>query len=81
MVSKAIVYVGIVVGVIAMGGAITYGTVNQQNNLSDDLVLAPAAKEGSFASPSGLGAELNKEQWHEDPWADEAQKIREKAGK
>ena len=81
MVSKAIVYVGIVVGVIAMGGAIVYGTVNQQNNLSDDLVLSQAAEEGSFASSSGLGADLNKEQWHEDPYADLAKKIREKAGK
>ncbi len=72
---------GIAVGVIAMGGAIVYGTVNQQNIMSDDLVLAPAALQGSFASPSGLGAELNKEQWHEDPWAEMAKKIREKAGK
>ncbi len=75
------IYVGLAVGVIAMGGAIAYGTVNQQNIMSDDLVLAPAAEEGSFASPSGLGAELNKEKWHEDPWAEEAKEIREKAGK
>ena len=79
--SKLIIIVGIAVGVVAIAGIITNATANQQNNLSDDLVLAPAAKEGSFASPSGLGAELNKEQWHEDPYADLAQKIREKAGK
>jgi hypothetical protein len=81
MKSKFIVYAGIAVAVIAMGGAITYGTSNQQNYVQDDAVLAPAAEQGSFASPSGLGADLNKEQWHEDPYADLAQKIREKAGK
>ncbi len=75
------VFAGIAVAVIAMGGAIAYGTSNQQNYVQDDAVLAPAAEEGSFSSPSGLGADLNKEQWHEDPYADLAQKIREKAGK
>ncbi len=81
MKSKFIIYAGIAVAVIAMGGAIAYGTSNQQNYVQDDAVLAPAAEEGSFSSPSGLGADLNKEQWHEDPYADLAQKIREKAGK
>ncbi len=79
--SKLIIIAGILVGVAAIAGAEMYGTVNQQNNLSDDLVLSPSAKEGSFASPSGWGADLNKEQWHEDPYADLAKKIREKAGK
>jgi hypothetical protein len=81
MKTKFMVYAGIAVAVIAMGGAIAYGTSNQHNYVQDDAVLAPAAKQGSFASPSGLGADLNKEQWHEDPYADLAQKIREKAGK
>jgi len=79
--SKLIIIAGIVVGVAAITVVEIYATVNQQNNLSDDLVLAPAALEGSFASPSGWGAELNKEQWHEDPWAEKAKAIREKAGK
>ena len=79
--SKLIIIAGIVVGVAAITVVEIYATVNQQNNLSDDLVLSQAAEEGSFASPSGLGADLNKEQWHEDPYADLAQKIREKAGK
>jgi len=78
---KLIIIAGIVVGVAAITVVEIYATVNQHNNLSDDLVLSQAAKEGSFASPSGLGADLNKEQWHEDPWADLAKKIREKAGK
>ncbi len=81
MKSKFIVYAGIAVAVIAMGGAIAYGTLNQQNYVQDDAVLAPAAEQGSFASPSGLGADLNKEQWHEDPFADLAQKVKDKAGK
>ncbi len=79
--SKLIIIAGIVVGVAAIAGIETYATVNQHNNLSDDLVLSQAAEEGSFASPSGLGADLNKEKWHEDPGAEEAKEIREKAGK
>ncbi len=79
--NKLIIIAGIVVGVVAIAGIEVYATANQQNNISDDLVLSPAAKEGSFASPSGLGAELNKEQWYEDPWAEMAKEIREKAGK
>jgi len=81
MTNKVIIIVAIAVGVAAMTGVEVYGTINQQNNISDDLALAPAALQGSFASPSGLGADLNKEQWHEDPWAEKAKLIREKAGK
>jgi len=73
---KGIIYVGLVVGVIAMGLAIAYGTANQQNYLLEGSELAPAAEQGSFASPSGMGADLNKEQWHEDPFADEAAAVR-----
>ncbi len=57
--SKLIIIACIAVGVAAIAGVEMYGTVNQQNNLSDDLVLSEAAEEGSFASPSGLGADLN----------------------
>ena len=81
MSSKAMVYAGIAIGVAAMAAAVVYGTDNQQNYVRDDAVLAPAAEEGSFSSPSGLGAELNKEQWHEDPFGDIAQKVREEAGR
>ncbi len=81
MTSKALLYVGLAVGVIGMGAAIAYGTANQQNYVQEDAVLAPAAQEGAFTSESGLGAQLNKEQWHEDPFGDIAQKVREEAGK
>ncbi len=81
MASKALLYVGLALGVIGMGAAIAYGTVNQENYLPEDAELAPAAEQGSFSSPSGLGADLNKEQWHEDPFGDIAQKVREEAGK
>ncbi len=81
MASRALLYVGIALGVIGMGAAIAYGTANQANYLPEGAELAPAAEQGSFSSPSGLGADLNKEQWHEDPYGDLAQKIREKAGK
>ena len=80
MVSKALVYIGIAVGVIAMGGAIAYGTINQQSYVSEEASFAPAAEQGSITSDSGLGAELNKERWHEDPFGDIAQKVRENAG-
>ena len=44
--------------------AIAHGTANQQSNMSDDLVLTDAAKEGLLAKTGNLGADLNKEQWH-----------------
>ena len=74
------VYIGIAVGVAAMAGAVAYGTMNQQNYLQEDAALAPAAGQGSIVSDSGLGAELNKERWHEDPFGDIAAKVRENAG-
>ena len=40
---NTMIYIGIAVGVIAMGGAIAYGTANQQANMPDDLVLSQAA--------------------------------------
>ncbi len=81
MTNSWMVYAGIAIGVAAMAGAVVYGTSNQQNYVADDAVLAPAAQQGSFSSESGLGADLNKEQWHEDPFGDIAQKVRENAGK
>ncbi len=48
----------------------------QQQSVIEGSELAPAAKQGSFASPSGFGADLNREQWHEDPFADEAAAVR-----
>ena len=80
MTSKALVYIGIAIAVIAMGAAIAYGTLNQENYVSEGLVLAPAADQGSITSDTGLGSELNREQWHEDPFGDIAQKVRENAG-
>ena len=81
MASKAMLYIGLAVGVIGMGAAIAYGTANQENYIPEDAAFAPAAEQGSFSSPSGLGADLNKEKWHEDPFADIAQKVRDEAGK
>jgi len=74
------IYAGIVIGVAAMAGAIVYGTANQQNYIPDDAIPAPATEQGAFSSPSGLGAELNKEKWNADPFADEAAKVRATAG-
>ena len=74
--SKAMIYVGIAVGVVAMGAAIAYGTANQQNYIPEDAVLSEAAKEGVLPKTGGFGADLNKEKWHEDPFGDEAAKIR-----
>jgi hypothetical protein len=75
------IYAGIAIGVAAMAGAIIYGTQNQQNYIPDDAIPAPATVQGAFSSPSGLGAQLNKEKWHADPFADEAAEVRAKAGK
>jgi hypothetical protein len=82
LMANYLVYVGIAIGVMAMGGAIAYGTYNQQIHISEDAVLAPAAEQGIISSGSGLGAQLNKEQWHEDTsLANIAKKVREQAGK
>ncbi|MDO8639918.1 MAG: hypothetical protein Q7R33_00055 [Nitrosarchaeum sp.] len=75
-----LIYAGMVIGVAAMAGVIVYGTYNQQNYIPDDAIPAPATEQGAFSSPSGLGPELNKEKWHADPFADEAAKVRAKAG-
>ena len=75
-----LIYAGIAVGVAALAGIMVYGTSNQQANIPDSAVDAPATLEGSFSSPSGLGADLNKEQWHEDPFADEAAEVKAKLG-
>ncbi len=75
------VYAGIAIGVAAMAGAVVYGTSNQENYVQEDAVLAPAAEQGAFSSSSGLGADLNKEKWHEDPFGDLAAEVRANAGK
>jgi hypothetical protein len=63
-----------IVAFVAVAAFVFYGAEQQSIIAGSDL--APAAKQGSFASPSGLGADLNKEQWHEDPFADEAAAVR-----
>jgi len=77
--SNAMIYAGIAIGVVALAAVVVYATNNQQNYISEDAVLAPAAEEGSFSSSTGM-VSLNKEKWHEDPFGDLAQKIREKNG-
>lgn len=76
MASKALVYIGIAVGVAAMAGAIAYGTANQQNYIPEDAVLSKAAQDGILQKTGGMGADLNKEVWHEDPYAEKAAEIR-----
>ena len=78
MAKNAIIYAGIAAGIFAIAGGVVYGTANQQNYVLPDAQPAPAAEEGSFTSPSGLGAELNKEKWHADPFADEAAEVKAK---
>jgi len=75
---KSLVYIGIAVGVAAMAGAIIYGTENQKNYVPEDAVLQSQADEGLLQKTGALGADLNKEQWYEDPYAEKAAEIREK---
>ena len=51
--SNALIYIGIAVGVAAMGAAIAYGTANQQNYIPEDAVLSQAAEETAFAYSPG----------------------------
>ena len=78
---NAMIYIGIAVGVAAMAAAIAYGTENQKNYIPEDAVLSQAAEEGLLPKTGSLGADLNKEQWHEDPFGDIAQKVRDNAGR
>jgi len=59
-----------------MAGAIAYGTANQQNYVQEDSVLAEAATQGILPKTGMLGADLNREQWHEDPFAEKAAEVR-----
>ncbi|MGH1568931.1 MAG: hypothetical protein ACRBBZ_07120 [Nitrosopumilus sp.] len=79
--SNAMIYIGIAVGVLAMGGAIAYGTANQANYVPEDAVLSEAAEQGVLPKTSSFGADLNKEQWHEDPFGDLADKVRAENGR
>ena len=76
MSSTIIVIAGIAVGVLAIAGAIAYGTANQQNYVQEDSVLAEAATQGILPKTGMLGADLNREQWHEDPFAEKAAEVR-----
>ena len=72
---NAMIYAGIAIGVAAMAGIMVYAHDNQENYLRDDAVLAPAAEQGAFSSDTGM-VQLNKEQWHEDPFGDMAAEVR-----
>ena len=76
MSSTMIVIAGIAVGVLAMAGAIAYGTANQLNYIQEDSVLAEAATQGVLPKTGMIGADLNREQWHEDPFGDKAAEVR-----
>ena len=79
--SNALIYIAIAVAVVAIAGAIAYGTENQKNYIPEDAVLSQAAEQGLLPKTGALGADLNKEQWHEDPFGDIAQKVREQNGR
>ncbi|MBL7018222.1 MAG: hypothetical protein ISR81_04815 [Nitrosopumilus sp.] len=79
--SNAFIYIGIAVGVAAMAAAIAYGTENQKNYVPEDAVLSQAAEQGLLPKTGVLGADLNKEKWHEDPFGDMAAKIKAENGR
>ena len=72
---NAMIYAGLAIGVAALAGIMVYAHDNQGNYLKDDAVLAPAAEQGAFSSETGM-VQLNKEQWHEDPFAERAAEVR-----
>ena len=79
--SNALIYIAIAVAVAAIAGAIAYGTENQKNYVPEDAVLSQAAEQGLLPKTGALGADLNKEKWHEDPFGDLAQKVRDQNGR
>ena len=70
------VIAGVAVGVLALAGIVAYGTANQLNYVQEDSVLAEAATQGILPKSGMLSADLNKEQWHEDPFAELADEVR-----
>jgi hypothetical protein len=74
--STYLVIGGIAVGVIAMAAAIAYGTANQVNYIPEDAEPALAAQQGVLAQNNAFSPALNKEQWHQDPFADKAAEVR-----
>lgn len=79
--SNALIYIGIAVGVAALAGIVAYGTENQKNYIPEDAVLSEAAIEGVLPKTGQLGADLNKEKWHEDPFGDLAAKVKAQNGR
>jgi len=72
---KQIIYLALaIVAFSAATAVVFYGA--QQQSIIEGSELALAAQQGSFTSPSGFGPELNKDQWHADPFADKAAAIR-----
>jgi hypothetical protein len=71
-----IVIGGVALGVLALAGVVAYGTANQLNYVQEDSILAEAATQGVLPKTGMLGADLNKEQWHEDPYAEKAAEVR-----
>ena len=74
--SNNIMYLAAAVVVTIGVMAVLFGAAEQKDSHMAESQLSEAAKQGSFASTSGFGADLNKEQWHEDPFADEAAAVR-----
>ncbi len=72
---KPIIYLALAIVAFSAVTAFVFGGAQQQSVI-EGSELAPAAKQGSFASPSGWGPDLNREQWHEDPFADKAAAVR-----
>ena len=70
------VIAGVAVGVLALAGIVAYGTANQLNYVQEDSVKAVAAEQGILPKSGMLSADLNKEQWHEDPFAEMAAEVR-----
>ena len=70
------VIAGVAVGVLALAGIVAYGTANQLNYVQEDSVKAVAAEQGILPKSGMLSADLNKEQWHEDPFAELADEVR-----
>jgi len=72
---KPIIYLALAIVAFSAVTAVVFHGANQQSVI-EGSELALAAQQGSFASPSGFGPDLNKEQWHADPFADKAAAIR-----
>lgn len=79
--NKTTIVLGVMVAGIAGGIFAAIYSSGNIASLSGDNDLQKSAEDGSFkSSDSPLSPTINKEQWHQDPFAELAKQVRDGKG-